>query len=252
MVWTQGLRDFLKKILDFFDVEEERNLPGNYGRSNTQLRTGCEQKGTLFEKYLISRVDTANYFGVADWTLDICEDGVCPESNCNPDILMWYRRTGDKFALEYKYCSRHYYSEKYYTQTVRRARPDRIENYLRYQKEQNVLVYGVMGVENDILPGEPLKELFCVMRNDSKNTVVQIRKRIFLGCAKQRASLMRVFHIHFSWLIMRDFSFGDSRVSLREIRKQYDSIMGLWSLKSGVWLGEMWCFESGFHMKQTS
>ena len=54
-----------------------------------------------------------------------------------------------------------------------------------------------MGVENDILPGEPLKELFCVIRNDSKNTVVQIRKRIFLGCAKQRASLMMVFHIHF-------------------------------------------------------
>ena len=83
-----GLRDFLKKILDFFDAEEEQNLPGNYGRSNTQLRTGCEQKGTLFEKYLISRVDTANYFGVADWTQDICEDGRYPESNCNPDILM--------------------------------------------------------------------------------------------------------------------------------------------------------------------
>ena len=83
-----GLRDLLKKILDFFDAEEERNLLGNYGRSNTQLRTGCKQKGTLFEKYLISRVDTANYFGVADWTRDICEDGVCPESNCNPDILM--------------------------------------------------------------------------------------------------------------------------------------------------------------------
>ena len=71
-----GLRDFLKKILDFFDAEEERNLPGNYGRSNTQLRTGCEQKGTRFEKYLISRVDTANYFGVADWTRDICGDGI--------------------------------------------------------------------------------------------------------------------------------------------------------------------------------
>ena len=74
-----GLRDFLKKILDFFDAEEERNLPGNYGRSNTQLRTGCEQKGTLFEKYIISRVDTANYFGVADWTRDICEDGRYPD-----------------------------------------------------------------------------------------------------------------------------------------------------------------------------
>ena len=39
-----GLRDFLKKILDFFDAEEERNLPGNYGRSNTQLRTGVNRK----------------------------------------------------------------------------------------------------------------------------------------------------------------------------------------------------------------
>ena len=123
--------------------------------------------------------------------------GFCPESNCNPDILMRHRRTGDKFALECKYRFRYYYSEKYHTQTICLARSDRIENYLRYQKEQNVLVYGVMGVENDILPGDPLKELFCVMRNDSKNTVVQIRKRIFLGGAKQRASLMRVFHIHF-------------------------------------------------------
>lgn len=114
-----GLRDFLKKILAFFDAEEERNLPGNYGGSNTQLRTGCEQKGTLFEKYIIGRFDTVNYFGVADWTRDICEDGVCPESNCNPDILMRHRRTGDKFALECEYRSWYYYSEKYHTQTIR-------------------------------------------------------------------------------------------------------------------------------------
>ena len=194
---NNGSERFSEKILDFFDAEEERTLPGNAGKSDAQLRTEYEQKGKLFEKYLISRVDTANYFGVADWTRDICEEGICPESNCNPDILMRYRRTGDKFALEYKYHSRYYYSEKYHTQTICLERPDRIENYLRYQKEQNVLVYGVMGVENDILTGEPLKELFCVIRNDSKNTVVQIRKRIFLGCAKQRASLMRVFHIHF-------------------------------------------------------
>ena len=85
---NNGSERFSEKILDFFDAEEERNLPGNYGRSNTQLRTGCEQKGTLFEKYIISRVDTANYFGVADWTRDIGEDGKYPESNCNPDILM--------------------------------------------------------------------------------------------------------------------------------------------------------------------
>ena len=77
--------------------------------------------------------------------------GFCPESNCNPDILMRGRRTGDKFALEYKYCFRYYYSEKYHTQTICLARPDRIENYLRYQKEQNVLVYAVTGVGNYIL-----------------------------------------------------------------------------------------------------
>ena len=71
-----GLRDFLKKTLDFFGAEEERNLPGNAGKSDAQFRTGCEQKGKLFEKYLISRVDTANYFGVADWTRDICGDGI--------------------------------------------------------------------------------------------------------------------------------------------------------------------------------
>lgn len=36
-----GLRDFLKKNLDFFDAEEERNLPGNAGKSDAQFRTGC-------------------------------------------------------------------------------------------------------------------------------------------------------------------------------------------------------------------
>ena len=113
--------------------------------------------------------------------------GFCPESNCNPDILMRGRRTGDKFALEYKYCFRYYYSEKYHTQTIRWARLDRIENYLRYQKEQNVLVYGVMGVENDILPGEPLKELFCVLLNDNKNAAVQIRRRISFGMCETKS-----------------------------------------------------------------
>ena len=83
-----GLRDFLKKVLDFFDAEEERTLPGNAGKSDAQLRTEYEQKGKLFEKYIIGRFDTVNYFGVADWTRDICEDGRYPESNCNPDILM--------------------------------------------------------------------------------------------------------------------------------------------------------------------
>ena len=164
-----GLRDFLKKVLDFFDAEEERTLPGNAGKSDAQLRTEYEQKGKLFEKYIIGRFDTVNYFGVVDWTRDICEDGICPESNCNPDILMRYRRTGDKFALECKYRSRYYYSEKYHTQTIRWARPDQIENYLRYQKEQNVPVYVVIGVGNDILHGETPKELYCVPLNDIKN-----------------------------------------------------------------------------------
>ena len=85
---NNGSERFSEKILDFFDAEEERTLPENAGKSDAQFRTGCEQKGKLFEKYIISRFDTVNYFGVADWTRDICEDGRYPESNCNPDILM--------------------------------------------------------------------------------------------------------------------------------------------------------------------
>ena len=49
-----GLRDFLKKILDFFDAEEERNLPGNAGKSDAQLRTEYEQKGTHSLKSILS------------------------------------------------------------------------------------------------------------------------------------------------------------------------------------------------------
>ena len=49
-----GLRDFLKKTLDFFGVEEERNLPGNAGKSDAQLRTEYEQKGTHSLKSILS------------------------------------------------------------------------------------------------------------------------------------------------------------------------------------------------------
>ena len=164
-----GLLGFLKKVIDFFDVDEERQLPGNQHKSDTQLRTEFEQKGKLFEKYVIGLFDTDNHFSVADWTRDICEDGICPESNCNPDIVMRYRKSGDKFSLECKFRSRYYYSEKYHTQVIRWARPDQIENYLTYQKEQNVPVYVVIGVGNDILSGEKPKDLYCVPLNEIKH-----------------------------------------------------------------------------------
>lgn len=160
---------FLRKVIDFFDVEEERGLPGNSGKSEAQLRTEYEQKGKLFEKYIISRFDTRNYFSVVDWTRDICEDGICPESNCNPDIVMRYRRTGDKIALECKYRSRYYYSERYHTPTIRWARPDQIENYLSYQEMQQIPVYVVIGVGNNILRGEIPEDLYCIPLDDIKN-----------------------------------------------------------------------------------
>ena len=160
---------FLKKVIDFFDADEERQLPGNQHKSDTQLRTEFEQKGKLFEKYVIGLFDTDNHFSVADWTRDICEDGICPESNCNPDIVMRYRKSGDKFALECKFRSRYYYSEKYHTQVIRWARPDQITNYLTYQKEQNVPVYVVIGVGNDILSGEIPKDLYCIPLNEIKH-----------------------------------------------------------------------------------
>ena len=63
-----GLRDFLKKVLDFFDAEEERTLPGNAGKSDAQLRTEYEQKGKLFEKYIIGRFDTVLLLGKIPYT----------------------------------------------------------------------------------------------------------------------------------------------------------------------------------------
>jgi len=167
--YCMGLLDILKKIIDFFDVDEERSLPGNSGKSDEQLRTEFEQKGKLFEKYVIQHFDTKNYFSVVDWTRDICDDGICPESNCNPDVIMRYRKTGDKIALECKYRSRYYYSKEHHTQTIRWARPDQIKNYLRYQEENSVPVYVIIGVGNDILRGESPSDMYCVPLNDIRN-----------------------------------------------------------------------------------
>ena len=122
---NNGSERFSEKILDFFDAEEERNLPGNAGKSDAQLRTEYEQKGTHSLKSILSAELTQQIILELLTGHEIFVGmGFCPESNCNPDILMRDRRTGDKFALECKYRFRHYYSEKYHTQTVRWARTD--------------------------------------------------------------------------------------------------------------------------------
>jgi len=72
---------------------------------------------------------------------------------------MRYQKTGDKIALECKYRSRWYYSKEHRTQTIRWARPNQIQNYLRYQKEHDVPVYVIIGVGNDILRGESPKDV---------------------------------------------------------------------------------------------
>ena len=48
-------------------------------------------------------------------------------------------------------------------------------------------MYGVMGVGNDILPGELPKERFCVLLNDNKNAAVQIRRRISFGMCETKS-----------------------------------------------------------------
>ena len=159
-----GLLDKIVDVLfSIFDYEGE--LPENKNKSKEEIRKEYYQKGKDFEEYVVNLFDRRNYFTLVDWTRDLDINGIRPESNKNPDIIMRYNPTKEKIAIECKYRSSYYTSKTTHKQIVYTDKKHKIDRYKEYQKTEKIPTFLVIGVGGT--PKDP-KYLYCIPINKIK------------------------------------------------------------------------------------
>ena len=147
---------FLDKLLKTVDIwlpqEEQENI----------------DKGREFEKYIAGIfAEQEKYFSIEDWTKDYYNkrDGIKVESNKNPDLIVKYKPTGEKFAVECKFRSNPIKSEKINGYVVKWSYSDQIRRYNEFSKSNNIPVFVVIGLSGK--PNRP-KFMFCLPLEDAK------------------------------------------------------------------------------------
>jgi hypothetical protein len=142
--------DFLNKIQKTFKVwvpdERQENM----------------DKGHEFETYVANLFKLkSDYFAITNWSTDHSDKraGIRVESDSNPDFLIRYKPTNEKFAVECKWRAYTYYNQKIRDYVIKWAESYQIKNYQQYSKKNNVPVFIFIG-----LAGKPINpELtFCL------------------------------------------------------------------------------------------
>ncbi|WP_292491692.1 hypothetical protein [Methanoculleus sp. 10] len=150
-----GFLDKLSKTLDIWmsgEEEEDKNY----------------HKGVDFEEYIAGLFTRrSDYFAINDWTRDNYDKskGIYVESNTNPDLVIRYKPTNEKFAIECKYRSGFYRSQKVAGPVVKWASPDQIRRYNAYSKSNQIPVFVVIGVRGS--PKNP-EIMFCIPLEEAK------------------------------------------------------------------------------------
>ena len=130
-----------------------------------------KEKGDMFEIYVESLFDK-RYFVTEEWTSDIYNkrNGSYVESNKNPDMVILYKPTGERFAVECKYRSDFTYSEKIDDNCVKWSYPEQIYRYNEFQQIRQIPVFIVIGIGNgsDIRKKEIPEFMFCIPLTKAK------------------------------------------------------------------------------------
>jgi len=150
--------DFLDKLSKTLDLW----LPGGEEEDVNY------QKGTDFEAYVAGLFTRrSDYFAISDWTRDNYDKskGIYVESNTNPDLVIRYKPTNEKFAVECKYRSGFYRSQKINGPVVKWAAPDQIRRYNAYSRSNRLPVFVAIGVGGS--PKKPAT-MFCIPLRDAK------------------------------------------------------------------------------------
>lgn len=126
------------------------------------------QKGIDFEKYVVDLfLKRSKYFVINDWTNDIYDKrkGIKVESNKNPDLVVRYKPTDEKIAIECKYRSKYYQNHKVCTQSIKWSNPHQIKQYKTFESSNNIPVFIVIGVGGK--PDNP-EDMFCIPLDEAK------------------------------------------------------------------------------------
>jgi len=126
------------------------------------------QKGIAFERFVVDLFLTrSKYFAIHDWTNDIYDkrNGINVESNRNPDLVIRYKPTNEKIAIECKYRSNYYHNHKIRDQSIKWSNPHQIKQYREFKNLNDIPVFIVIGVGGE--PDKP-EDMFCIPLEDAK------------------------------------------------------------------------------------
>jgi hypothetical protein len=125
-------------------------------------------KGRDFETFIASIfASQKEYFVIEDWTKDIYDKraGINVESNKNPDFIIRYKPSNERFAVECKFRSGMYKSDKINDYVVKWSYPDQIQRYNDFSKRNKMSVFIVIGLGKT--PDNP-EYCFCIPLSSAK------------------------------------------------------------------------------------
>ncbi len=126
------------------------------------------EKGHTFERYIAEIFASQDkYFSIISWSADNHNKatGIKVEANKDPDLVIQYKPTKEKFAIECKYRSNPAKSKKNGGPVISWARPDQISHYKNFSKSNKIPVFVVIGLSGT--PNSP-DAMYCLPLEEAK------------------------------------------------------------------------------------
>jgi len=145
-----GLLKCISSILRGVEVGKSKDRV-----SETNQIEENRKKGYEFENCVVNLFDLEKYFTIITWNTDSAGKygDKRVESNKNPDLVMRFDPSNEKFAVECKYRS------KLVNGNLCWSYPKQIERYNQYEQAESIPTFIVIGLHGN--PSNP-ERMFCV------------------------------------------------------------------------------------------
>lgn len=110
-------------------------------QSETEIIDWKRKNGIDFEKCIVKMLNQ-NYYTLQEWRGDKYIEGIFPETNCNPDIIVKVNlhKIDVQFAIECKWRT------DFFHDYVRIASDRQLDHYRKFQEERNMPVFFALGI----------------------------------------------------------------------------------------------------------
>ncbi len=126
------------------------------------------KKGHTFERYVAEKFSSnPKFFAIEEWSADNHDKaaGIKVEANQNPDMVIRFKPTNERFAVECKYRTNPSTDQKNGSHVISFAKRHQIENYKKYSRKQQIPVFIVIGLGGR--PDSP-EAMFCLPLEEAK------------------------------------------------------------------------------------